>query len=112
VQHISSSDIFEALVKAKDRGVNVFIITDSRSYRLKTSLVYALQGYGVDVRMPSTHSETNKFAIFDDAIVFTGSYSWTDEASTHHSGNCVVLHEDLMVSKYVERFGMLWNSYE
>ena len=50
----------------------------------------------------------NKFAVFDERLVVTGSYNWTNSAEHANYENLVVLEEPALVSRYQQEFRQLW----
>lgn len=57
-----------------------------------------------------TKIEHNKFAVFDNKSVVTGSYNWTNPASKSNSENCVFF--DQPHKEFSNRFAYLWKLYE
>ena len=111
VYSINNHNIYNALVNAKERGVQIRIISDKLQAKGKSSLIDELQDEGFDVRLnKKTKIEHNKFAIFDDKGVVTGSYNWTNPASKSNSENCVFF--DQPNKEFSNRFKYLWNLYE
>ena len=115
VYSINNDNIVEALKKAHDRGIKIRLLTDKLQARGKTSKVYELYQYGLDVKVNSKFKiEHNKFAVFDGAKVVTGSYNWTTSATKSNSENCLfILQKSDSVADYQDRFNELWqkNSY-
>nr|MBL0725787.1 hypothetical protein [Rickettsiales bacterium] len=60
----------------------------------------------------ASNFEGNRFAIFDNRIIFIGTYNWTYAGEAVYSNNCLVLDDITIVDKYVHRFGFLWEIYE
>lgn len=111
VYSITNQSIYNALVKAHNRGVDIKIVTDRTQSKGKGSLVGNLKKAGIPVLTNHKHKiEHNKFAVFDDSMVVTGSYNWTTNASKYNSENCVFF--DQMADKYSHRFEYLWNMYQ
>lgn len=56
----------------------------------KYSVFPVLKKAGISFRFNDAFElEHNKFAIYDDNIVLTGSYNWTRSASDSNSENCI-----------------------
>ncbi len=111
VYSINNNKIFYALLEAKDRGADIHIISDKLQAKGKSSLVDALKTAGFDVRLnKKTKIEHNKFAVFDNKSVVTGSYNWTNPASKSNSENCVFF--DQPHKEFSNRFAYLWKLYE
>jgi phosphatidylserine/phosphatidylglycerophosphate/cardiolipin synthase-like enzyme len=110
VYSINNKDIVKALKRAHDRGVKLRILTDRQQAGRKTSKVIELHDYGIKIRVNSKHKiEHNKFAVFDFDSVTTGSYNWTEPASTKNSENCLFFNRNKStVREYHDRFNYLW----
>jgi len=102
----------EALVNAKDRGVEVRIYLDrSQVYARYTQSVYFVQSE-MKVRISSNHYIMhNKFAIIDEEILITGSYNWTKAANTKNDENVMIIDCPYIIEIYEEQFERLWNQY-
>lgn len=110
VYAINNRNIIKALKRAYDRGVKIRILTDRTQAGLKSSRVLELYDYGIKIRVNSKHKiEHNKFAIFDFKYVTTGSYNWTEPASTKNSENCLFFNRNSKtLREYYDRFNYLW----
>ncbi|MBQ7949974.1 MAG: hypothetical protein IJ276_03260, partial [Alphaproteobacteria bacterium] len=51
----------------------------------------------------------NKFAIFDDVRIVSGSYNWTVNASKYNAENCMLF--DQTNKEFSNQFEYLWNLY-
>lgn len=107
---MTSKTILNALLKAHERGVLIRFLGDRTMELNKYSVFPQLKEAGVNFRFNDAFElEHNKFAIYDDHIVLTGSYNWTRSASHSNSENCIFLHNDKkIVRRYKERFNFLW----
>lgn len=107
---LSNGEIVKAIEAAHDRGVKLRILTDKLQAAGRYSKVTELHDYGVNVRVHSKHKiEHNKFAVFDDDKVVTGSYNWTDSATRSNSENCLfIIRNQTAVKEYMDRFNYLW----
>ena len=109
VYAINNKNIVSALKNANSR-VKIRILTDRTQAKGKGSMVRDLYYAGVDIKLHSKYKiEHNKFAIFDKKIVITGSYNWTNPASTKNSENCLIITKDSKTTNsYQQRFNYLW----
>ena len=111
VYSITNRNITKALIAAHKRGAKIRIITDRTQAGGKYSLVDTLKKAGLTVRTHRGYKiEHNKFAIFDNTYVVTGSYNWTTGATKHNSENCIFL--DQPTQTYQDRFEYLWKKYD
>lgn len=107
---MTNKTILNALLKAHERGVLIRFLGDRTMELNKYSVFPVLKKAGISFRFNDAFElEHNKFAIYDDNIVLTGSYNWTRSASDSNSENCIFLHNDKkVVQRYKERFNYLW----
>lgn len=110
VYAINNGKIVDALKNAQRRGVKIRILTDKVQAGIKSSLVKKMYADGFNVRVNSKHKiQHNKFAIFDDKVIFTGSFNWTNSASEKNSENCLfAINEPDAIKHYQKQFAKLW----
>ena len=110
VYSINNDKIVSALKKAHKRGVNLRILTDKLQAASKSSKVVELYKYGINIRVNSKHKiEHNKFAIYDKQSASSGSFNWTNPASTKNSENCIfITNNTSAIDAYLKRFEYLW----
>jgi phosphatidylserine/phosphatidylglycerophosphate/cardiolipin synthase-like enzyme len=111
VYAITNRAIADSILAASARGSKIRMITDRLQAAGKGSLVGELVAAGMPVRTNVKHKiEHNKFAIFDNREVISGSYNWTVTASDKNSENCIFLTQpDGM--PFSARFQYLWDLY-
>ena len=103
--------ITSSLIAAHQRGAIIRIITDRTQSKVKGSLVETIKTAGIPVLTNHKHKiEHNKFAVFDDTHVVSGSYNWTVNASKYNSENCLFF--DQPDKEYSKRFKYLWDLYQ
>lgn len=111
VYSITNPDITNAIIAAYNRGANIRVITDKTQSKGKKSLVETIKKAGIPVLTNKKHKiEHNKFAVFDDVGVVSGSYNWTTNASMYNSENCLFFNQ--VNKEYSHRFEYLWNLYK
>jgi phosphatidylserine/phosphatidylglycerophosphate/cardiolipin synthase-like enzyme len=102
-----------ALIDAKKRGVDVEIIVDRFSVKLKAPLAKMVEaGIPVYVWDPDSAKRKkahrplmhNKFCVFGDDVVWTGSFNFTYEASRMHQENAIVFKDATLASAYKNQF--------
>lgn len=120
VYMITDKKIAEALVKAKERGVDVQIVTDKITVEGMYGKGRLLRERGIDVfqfnsevkkseakryykASPLMH---NKFAIIDNKT-WTGSFNWTCSANQKNRENVIILDEKEVCEKYETEFNNL-----
>ena len=110
VYSINNDNIIAALERAKANGIKIRILTDKTQASGKSSKARYLYSQGFDIRVHSKHKlEHNKFAVYDDSAASTGSFNWTNPASTKNSENCVFLGDKKAAAEYTARFEELWS---
>lgn len=102
--------ITTALLDAYKRGVDIRVVADRGMSANKHSQVDELANAGIPVRKSKKHKiEHNKFAVFDDRIVVSGSYNWTVAATESNSENCLFFEQPN--NEFSNRFEELWEIY-
>lgn len=110
VYSITHPDITSALIDAHKRGATIRIVTDRTQAKGKGSLVTKIKSAGIPIVTNHKHKiEHNKFAVFDDLHIVSGSYNWTTNASKYNSENCLFF--DQQNKEYTQRFEYLWDLY-
>lgn len=113
VAWFTQRDLFNAIIGAIDRGVNVSLILindiiNRNEYGLDFSLY--LQKGGklcfVDSKKVLMH---NKFCLFDGHLLITGSYNWTYAAEQRNAENIITTDELNVCNDYTNYFTNLWN---
>ena len=111
VYSITNPKIANAIIAAHRRGAKVRIVTDRTMAGHKSSMIDELVAAGIPVRTNRRHKiEHNKFAVFDNRRMVTGSYNWTTAATKYNSENCIFLIHP--AQEYTKRFEYLWNAYK
>lgn len=113
VYHITSTELAEALAAAKARGVRVRILTDQEKARAGGPAMRIFRAAGLSIRILGVSEQSlmhHKFAVFDDRVVATGSYNWTQTAERANYENLVLIDDPKMVARFTEEFQRLWRS--
>jgi phosphatidylserine/phosphatidylglycerophosphate/cardiolipin synthase-like enzyme len=104
-------DQFVHQLAVQSRKIKVRVVVDKRQSKGSHSLVSTLIKAGVDVRYGRQRGIMHdKFTIVDAKSLETGSFNYTNHASTSNQENQIYLHEPKVVKKYVERFEKIWLS--
>ena len=110
VYSISNPNITNAILNAHARGAKIRIVTDRTQAKVKGSMVEKIKSSGIPILTNKKHKiEHNKFAVFDDVHIVSGSYNWTVNASKYNSENCVFFDQEN--AEYSKRFEYLWDLY-
>ena len=108
----TSGDIAEALYQAKERGVEVRVIIDQTQDAKSYPVLRFLKEEGFDLQFLKGNvggSMNNAFAIFDDKLLVTGSYTWTEYAEKFNYENAIFIDESDVVEKYKNEFEVLYD---
>eukprot|EP00192_Tetraselmis_astigmatica_P015227 CAMPEP_0117654954 /NCGR_PEP_ID=MMETSP0804-20121206/4023_1 /TAXON_ID=1074897 /ORGANISM="Tetraselmis astigmatica, Strain CCMP880" /LENGTH=182 /DNA_ID=CAMNT_0005461277 /DNA_START=237 /DNA_END=782 /DNA_ORIENTATION=+ len=110
VYTITCNEIAEAVNNCHRRGVKVRIITDDQQINSTGSDIKSLHAKGIPVRHDGSqqYHMHHKFAVFDCALVATGSFNWTRQAVLHNQENIVVLKGADVAKQYQSEFDKMW----
>ena len=111
VHEITSSDMAQAFLKARERRVKVRIIADSRQAKMKSSKITYLIHQGILVKVLGGKGKelmNHRFAILDGKKVITGSYDWSRPPESSSYENVLILTDSEVVSSYQKEFDRLW----
>lgn len=118
--HIASFEfdltpVAEALIKAKQRGVDVRWVTDDENGLQADEdpdrgQFAMLQAAGIDVRSDDRSALMhNKFWIFDSQIVWTGSTNITKSGIFKQDNNTIVIQSPELAAIYEREFQEMWD---
>jgi phosphatidylserine/phosphatidylglycerophosphate/cardiolipin synthase-like enzyme len=94
-----------ALCRARARGVDVKIVTESDTFLMKGSFADRFRDEGIEaVRDECRGLMHNKFAVVDGKSVWTGSYNPTPKGSGLHDENALLIHSAELASIYTAEF--------
>lgn len=107
---ITDDRISDLIIDTGKRGVSVRIISDNDKATDLGSDVFQLQNEeGIEVRMDRTeHHMHHKYAVFDSAILLTGSYNWTRSAAQYNAENLLVTQDRRLLTSFGAAFEELW----
>jgi mitochondrial cardiolipin hydrolase len=111
VYQFTSIDLAEALTAAKHRGVRVRVLTDKERAAAGGPAMRFLREKGVEVRLLGVSEQSlmhHKFAVFDNRVVATGSYNWTNTAERANYENLVLFDDRDVVARFAREFQRLW----
>lgn len=109
---LTKDNIVDAIISAKKRGVQVRIISDKQQSAGKTQKV-AINRFieaGIPVQV-NTHSGLMhlKVSIIDNQIATTGSFNYTNNASTNNDEVLVITKSPQSASQFETQFNRMWN---
>ncbi|MGI6589781.1 MAG: phospholipase D-like domain-containing protein [Candidatus Iainarchaeum sp.] len=102
--------IGDALIRAKNRGVDVWVIYDSLQSKNSASDDELLIDKGIRVayRNGSGYMH-NKYTIIDMNFVATGSFNYSNNADTRNEENLVFIHSVEVASVFKKNFDTIWS---
>jgi len=105
-------EIAQAILIAKDRGVDIKIYLDRSQVNAKYSKSrYFINNVIKNIRISSNnYIMHNKFAVIDNEMVITGSYNWTASAGERNDENLLVIDDKNIIKEYQNQFNNLWNN--
>jgi phosphatidylserine/phosphatidylglycerophosphate/cardiolipin synthase-like enzyme len=116
IYSLTHKEIACALVRARERGVAVEVLIDPFSAKRHASITALLKGkvplFVWDYSLSRTGGAKkgshplmhDKFCIFGNHLVWTGSLNLTYAATNTHRENAVALDSPVIAGKYLERF--------
>jgi phosphatidylserine/phosphatidylglycerophosphate/cardiolipin synthase-like enzyme len=97
----TSSSIADALVNAKNRGVDTRVLYDSSASKDKHSLIPSLIKKGIPCLIDKVSGLAhNKIMVIDHRTVITGSYNWTKAARDRNSENVLLIRNADLAKEY------------
>ncbi len=105
----TSDEIANALIRAKNRGVEVKVVIESQQANISGSEYGRLLSAGVDVRLDGNpRLMHHKVAIIDGILVVTGSYNWSRAAEQDNDENLIIIIDPLIAEDYEKEFQRVW----
>jgi phosphatidylserine/phosphatidylglycerophosphate/cardiolipin synthase-like enzyme len=111
IHEITSLDMAQALVKAKQRGVKVRIVADSKQAKLRSSQVNYLIHQGIPVKVLGGKEKgvmNHRFAILDGKRVLTGTFDWSETSAKWNYESILMINESEVVAAFQKEFEILW----
>jgi cardiolipin hydrolase len=110
---ITDDRISGAILDAHRRGVAVRIISDDEKSADEGSDVPRFRAAGIPLRVDrSVFHMHHKFALFDGALLLTGSYNWTRGAARDNQENFITTPDRRLIAAFAAAFQRLWSSLE
>ena len=109
--YLTSREIAQELVKAKDRKVIVRIVLDKSQETQNYSKSRYLIKRDFEVKYHTGSGLMhNKFAIIDGKVLITGSFNWTDSAEHYNYENAIFISDPETIKKYQQKFDKIWSA--
>ncbi len=106
---ITHKDMTEALIKAKNRGVDVKIILDATATRTNHSTHTVIRSAGIPLKTENYAGKIhNKSMIIDDKYVVTGSMNFSNSGENRNDENCMIIENTDLAKFYRGWFEFIW----
>lgn len=108
--YFTSRPLAQALIRARDRGVDVKVCLDEEQPHYEYSKSRFLDKKGIDIKLVGGSGIMhNKFCIIDDFTTITGSYNWTARADLENDENVLIIKSAQIAKTYKEQFNRFWD---
>lgn len=102
---LTHRDIIDALIWAKQRGVEVNILLDRSNLTQKHSKIEELERAGINVSIDKVAGIAhNKVVIVDNQITITGSFNFTASAAKRNAENVVIIRNADIAHRYLQNW--------
>ncbi len=106
----TDQDVADALIDAKNRGVEIKGVFDEDFNYSQYSKYDYLKTAGVDVKLDGgSFLLHDKVMIFDNKRVVTGSYNFTISANSENAENSLVINNEKIYKLYEEEFNKIYS---
>ncbi|RMG33884.1 MAG: hypothetical protein D6732_11180 [Methanobacteriota archaeon] len=101
--YLTENSIYDAIVRARDRGVAIVGVFDYRGWRNAYSEADDVISWGGGVVDANPGVYHHKFGVFDGSIVWTGSTNWSGSGFNSNDENALVIHSPTIAAHYIAR---------
>ncbi len=106
---LTHDELAAALIKAKQRGVDVKIIIDATNTFASRSKIKILRNAGVPVKVENYAGKVHsKSIIIDDKYIIAGSMNFTKSGENTNDENSLIIEDERLARYYREFFEYLW----
>jgi phosphatidylserine/phosphatidylglycerophosphate/cardiolipin synthase-like enzyme len=112
IYSLTHPDIVSAIKEAQKRGVAVRIISDKTQSAGKTQdeALKLLGSAGIPMKVNKHNGLMHlKVTIADKKVVTTGSYNYSQAASTSNDEVLMVMHDEAAAKAFTDQFERMWN---
>ena len=102
----TSKPIAKALIKSKNKGVDVEIIFDKKQYEDNHWLIASLEKQKIPIFIDYNMEGIahNKVMVIDSNKVITGSFNFTKAAQKYNAENLLIISDEDLAKKYKENW--------
>ncbi|WP_411349940.1 phospholipase D-like domain-containing protein [Paenibacillus sp. WLX2291] len=106
--NLSRGKIIDALEEAKQRGVDVRIISEQT--KVTTADLQPLLDAGIPIKTNTFDGKMHeKLMLIDGKTALTGSFNYTKASSEQNDEMIINIHDPSLVGKWVTIFDQMWN---
>ncbi|MDO8647049.1 MAG: phospholipase D family protein [Candidatus Diapherotrites archaeon] len=113
IYSFTKEEIAQALIDAKNRGIEVKVLIDNSQAGLKDAKDEFLLENGIilkRVNLPGNHILHNKVSIIDGVEFSTGSFNYTQNADSGNAENLLIVNDSALAGKFEEEFQKYWSA--
>ncbi len=102
----SSKPLADAIISAHKAGIRVRLLIDTKMGGESKLAKYCLES-GVNIKFRNGRGSGamhNKFAVFDNKLLETGSFNWTSNAELNSFENVMLIDNASLVNKYAKKY--------
>jgi phosphatidylserine/phosphatidylglycerophosphate/cardiolipin synthase-like enzyme len=101
----TSVPIAKSLIRAKERGVQVFVLLDKSNDSQSPEAMEILLQNSIPVRIRKISGIShNKVMVLDEQIVITGSYNFTKSANERNDENILIVSNNELAKQYLNNW--------
>lgn len=102
-------ELTQALISAKNRGIDVKIIADAVNTTTKRSKVKVLRSANIPVKIENYAGKLHsKSIIIDDKYIISGSMNFSYSGENKNDENCLIIEDSTLAKYYREFFEYIW----
>ncbi len=101
--YLTENSIYDAIVRARDRGVTIKGVFDYRGWFNSYSEADDIISWGGGIIDANPGVYHHKFAVIDGKIVWTGSTNWSNSGFNNNDENSIVIHSAQIAAYYIRR---------
>lgn len=100
--------VIAALIKKIESNSSVRIVLDDRSVRKEKHSAHSLKSEHIRIDTPDGQMH-NKFCIFNENIVLSGSFNPTTRGDLSNDNNVIIISSPALARSFSDEFEELWN---
>lgn len=111
IYSLTKASIADAILKANTRGVKIRVITDKgqSDSKYQAKILDSFKAVGIPIKM-NTHAGLMhlKVTVADNSVVTTGSYNYSNQASTVSDEVLVIIPNKKVAQDFDKQFNKMW----